>query len=294
MSDRSRRGRLVGRPAMLVAGCILSCTLALASDPTPVPGANPKAPGKVAPDILSVELVETPVAQGSMPVENPSALVGFYGYNNDGPMIPAPSDLPTATHRVEASKTEPDKNTYLVLPPQRGADVHYDYGTHYLFQGHETGQIGYITRINLDADGPHRVTLMADHDINNNPLPIIDGSTWYPFAKRLLFTSENGASGGVWQATLEFPSQVEDISGVFGRGGYEGIQADSRGNLIIVEDVGGKLGTLYPHSKQPNSFVYRFVPTDPSNLKAGGRLQALQVNGRSGNPIVFHAGMADF
>ena len=54
MSDRSRRGRLVGRPAMLVAGCILSCTLALASDPTPVPGANPKAPGKVAPDILSV------------------------------------------------------------------------------------------------------------------------------------------------------------------------------------------------------------------------------------------------
>src|SRR5262249_35671627 len=278
---------------MLVAGCILSCTLALASDPTPVPAANPKAPGKVAPDILSVELVETPVAQGSIPVENPSALVGFYGYNNDGPMMPAPGDLPPATHKVEASKTEPDKNTYLVLPPQRGADVHYDYGTHYLFQGHETGQIGYITRINLDADGPHRVTLMADHDVNNNPPPTFDGSTWYPFSQRLLLTAENGANGGVWQATLDFPSLVEDISGIFGRGGYEGIQADRRGNLIIVEDVGGVVGTAYPHSKQPNSFVYRFIPVDATDLKRGGKLQALQVIGRAGSPITFHAGQAD-
>ena len=267
--------------------------LAMASDPTPVPNANPKAPGKVAPDILSIELVETPVAQGSMPVENPSALVGFYGYNNDGPMIPAPGDLPSAVHKVEASKTEPDKNTFLVLRPQKGADFQYNYGTHYLFQGHETGQIGNITRINLDADGKHRVTLMADHDVNNNPLPAFDGSTWYPFSQRLLFTSENGAKGGVWQATLDFPSQVEDISGILGRGGYEGIQADRAGNLIIVEDVGGATGTIYPHSKQPNSFVYRFVPTDPGDLKRGGKLQALQAIGQSGNPIVFHAGMAD-
>jgi len=228
-----------------------------------------------------------------MPLENPSALAGFYGYNTDGPMIPAPGDLPTATHKVEASKTEPDKNTYLVLPPQKGADSHYNYGTHYLFQGHETGLIGYITRVNLDADGPHRVTLMADHDINNNPLPAFDGSTWYPFAHKLLFTSENDVNGGVWQATLDFPSAVQDISGILGRGGYEGIQADRRGNLIIVEDVGGKVGTQYPHSKQPNSFVYRFIPTDSSDLTKGGKLQALQVVGRSGNPISFHAGQVD-
>jgi hypothetical protein len=265
----------------------------LAADPTPVSKANPKAPGTVAADILSVELIETPVAQGSMPLENPSLLAPYYGYNNDGPMIPAPGDLPTATHKVEASKTEPDKNTYLVLPPQKGADSKYNYGTHYLFQGHETGLIGYITRVNLDADGQHRVTLMADHDINNNPLPIYDGSTWYPFSQRLLFTSENGASGGVWQATLDVPSRVEDISGIFGRGGYEGIQADRRGNLIIVEDVGGVTGTAYPHSKQPNSFVYRFIPVNTSDLKSGGKLQALQVIGRSGNPITFHAGQAD-
>jgi hypothetical protein len=267
--------------------------LALAADPTLVSKANPKSPGMVAPDILSVELTQTPVAQGSMPLENASGAAVFYGYNNDGPMIPAPGDLPSATHKVEASKTEPDKNTYLVLPPQKGADSQYDYGAHYLFQGHETGLVGYITRINLDADGDHRVTLMANHDIGNNPLPAFDGSTWYPFSQRLLFTAENGSNGGVWQATLEVPSAVEDISGILGRGGYEGIQADGRGNLIIVEDVGGAAGTTYPHSKQPNSFIYRFVPVASSDLKRGGKLQALQVIGRSGSPIVFHAGQAD-
>src|SRR5215813_12302456 len=230
----------------------LACSVAIAANPTSVASANPKSPGKVADDILSVELIQTVVAAGAMPVENPSALVGFYGYNNDGPMMPAPGDLPTATHKVEASKTEPDKNTYLVLPPQKGPDVHYSYGTHFLFQGHETGQIGYISRINLEADGPHRVTLMADHDINNTPLPVFDGSTWYPFSQRLLFTAENGANGGVWQATANYPSKVEDISGVLGRGGYEGIQADNRGNLIIVEDVGGSSGATFTHAKRPN------------------------------------------
>jgi hypothetical protein len=53
---------------------------------------------------------------------------------------------------------------------------------------------------------------------------VFDGSTWYPWAQRLLFTAENGNAGGVWQATLDVPSRVEDISGVLGRGGYEGIR----------------------------------------------------------------------
>jgi hypothetical protein len=283
-----------GKWAMLACVCILNLSsFGLAADPTAVPNANPKAPNTWKADILSPELVEAPVAQGSMPVENPSDLVGFYGYNNDGPQLPAPGDLPSATHKVEASKTEPDKNTYLVLHNQKGADPNYNYGTHFLFQGHETGQIGYFTRVNLDADGPHRVTLMADHDINGLALPVYDGSTWYPFSERLLLTFEGGANGGVWQATLDVPSRVEDISGIFGRGGYEGIQADRWGNLIIAEDVGGKNGAANPNAKQPNSFIYRFLPVDPSDLKRGGKLQALQVIGRSGNPIVFHANDID-
>jgi Alkaline phosphatase PhoX len=292
--NRHPKAHAPGKWAILASTCILSLgSLAFAADPTSVPNANPKIKGSWQADVLSPELVETPVAQGSISVENPSDLIGFYGYNTDGPQLPVPGDLPSASHKIEASKTEPDKNTYLVLHNQKGPDPNYNYGSHFLFQGHETGQIGYFTRVNLDADGPHRVTLMADHDVNNVPLPTYDGSTWYPFSERLLLTAEAGANGGVWQATLDFPSKVEDISGIFGRGGYEGIQADRWGNLIIAEDVGGKAGTANPNAKQPNSFIYRFLPADTSDLKKGGRLQALQVIGRSGNPIVFHANNVD-
>src|SRR5262249_52744831 len=153
----------------------------------------------------------------------------------------------------------------------------------------------YITRINLDADGAHRITLFADHDSSNNPLPVFDGSTWDPWAQRLLFTSEAGVNGGVWQSTLDFPPTVEDISGVLGRGGYERIQNDWDGNLWIAEDVSGLKGTVNDHARQPNSFIYRFLPNDKHDLTKGGKLQALQVTSLAhpGQPIVFHAGQVD-
>jgi hypothetical protein len=278
---------------------------------TGVPSANTKAPGISSASALSVELRQVVVAQGSNALENPGSVpsgdgssisIPYYGYDGDGPMLPAPGDVPAVGHKVEATKTEPDKNTYLVLRDQIGADPYYDYGKHFMYQGHESGAtnaagqvIGTITRINLDADLAHRVTLMAATDVNGAPLPSIDGSTWDPFAKRLLFTAEFGGAtaGGVWQGTLDVPSSVEDISGAFGRAGYEGIQNDSDGNLWIAEDVGGKTGTVNPHSKQPNSFIYRFVPKNKHDLKQG-KLQALQVMSlRTGTPIAFNAGMAD-
>src|SRR5215831_11050410 len=211
-----------------------------------VPHANAKVSGFAPPNVLSPELTEAIVAQGSMPLEHGTADFVFYGYNGDGPMLPAPGDIQAPGHNVEATKTEPDKNTYLVLAGQHGPDPDYNYGTHFLFQGHESGpgspKRGYITRINLDADGAHRVTLLASTDVAGNPLPVFDGSTWNPWAQRLLFTAENGSNGGVWQATVDFPSTVEDISGALGRSGYEGIQNDSDGNLWIAEDVGGSFG----------------------------------------------------
>src|SRR6266542_538493 len=179
---------------------------------------NPKTPGFAAPNILTPELRESIVAQGSFKLENGTADVPYYGYDGNGPMVPP------AGSTTEASKTEPDKNTYLVLDGQKGADPSYDYGTHFLFQGHETGTIGYITRINLDADGAHRVTLLATHDVHGAALPTFDGSTWDPWAKRLLFTAEGTLGGGVWQATLDVPSQVEPLTGILGQGGFEGIQ----------------------------------------------------------------------
>ena len=257
---------------------------------TPVPKANPKIVGVAQPNVLPPEFAETPVAQGSIALENGSDLTNFYGYDNDGPQLPAPGDLPTGTHKVEATKTEPDKNTYLVLRNQHGADSDYDYGTHFLYQGHELGDGGksYITRINLDADGAHRVTLLATTDVDGNALPTIDGSTWYPFSHKLLFTSESGSNASVLQATPDYPSSVEDISGIVGRAAYEGVQADRLGRIILVEDASGKSGTANPHAKQPNSFIYRFLPYNPSDLKAGGKLQVLQVQSQAhSGPIVF-------
>jgi secreted PhoX family phosphatase len=261
-----------------------------------------KAPGVTSQTSLPPEFIQFVVAQGSNPLENPATVdlgdgatttVTHYGYDGDGPLLPAPGDLPSATHKIEASKTEPDKNTYLVLFGQTGADPTYDYGTHFLYQGHETGTAGYLTRINLDADAAHRVTVMASRDKNGGRLPLIDGSTWDPFAQRLLFTSENGAKGGVWQATLGFPSVVEDISGAMGRGGYEAVQNDSAGNVWLVEDVGGASPAAAPHAKVPNSFVYRFVPRRPDDLTRG-KLQVLQVTSlQNGQPISFHGADVD-
>ena len=269
--------------AALAAGALVPAA-AVASPPvswTNVPSANHKATGSSPANVLSPELSETAVAWGSLTLDGGTSAVPYYGY--DG--FTAPTVL---TQNVnEAHKTEPDKNTYLVLKNgQPGPDPNYDYGTHFLYQGHESGSPGVITRINLDADEAHRATLLA-----TTPAAI-DGSAWDPFAQRLLFTTENG-SAGTYSVPLGYPTTVTDISGALGRGGYEGIQADSGGNLWLVEDVGGSAGNPSTHAKQPNSFVYRFVPDDPSDL-TDGKLQALQVvSNRSGDPIAFHAGQAE-
>jgi hypothetical protein len=261
---------------------------------TNLPAANVKAAGYAPSDVLSPELRQSLVAQGSMALDGAQGAVGWYGYINDAPS-PDDSTLPqmvgTPASPAEAQKTEPDKNTYLVLKNQTGADPNYDYGTHFLFQGHEVGAAipnsdltqGYITRINLDADVAHRVTLLATTDSEGNPIQGIDGSTWDPWAKRLLLTTED-SSNPTYAATATYPSTVTDVSGALGRGGYEGIQDDSAGNVWIVEDVSGaaKSGTK---AKRPNSFIYRYVPERPGDL-ANGKLQVLQV-WDGGHPVTF-------
>jgi hypothetical protein len=257
---------------------------------TGVPSANPKVAGTSFDNRLSPELTESAVARGAMPLDGASSAIPYFGYD----AFTAPTVLTQSTD--EAHKTEPDKNTYLKLARgQAGPDPSYDYGTHFVYQGHESGP-GYITRVNLDADEQHRVTLLATTDENDTNLPAFDGSTWDPWAQRLLLTAELGSNGGVWAATLGYPSHVTDISGALGRGGYEGIQNDSAGNLVIVEDSGGTTGSTAAglnHARQPNSFVYRFRPTTPSDLSRG-KLQVLQViSARTGQPITFHTGQAD-
>src|SRR3954447_6490521 len=171
-----------------------------------VPGANTKAAGYAPASKLSAQLQQIVWAQGSTPLENPDGIDTHYGYQNDvsSPddpskprMVPTTISSPPSANE-EAQKTEPDKNTYLGFKDGlRGADALYSYGTHFLFQGHENGvgknpdKASYITRINLDADAEHRVTLLATKDTSGRPIATIDGSTWDPWAQRLLFTTES-------------------------------------------------------------------------------------------------------
>jgi hypothetical protein len=285
----TRRKKLAAAGVALAAAAA-AVAVAIASpatDLTGVPSANTKSTGFAPATKLSPELNQIAVAQGSTKVENPSAAVSYYGYDNDTlnsagePVMVASA----ATGNTEAHKTEPDKNVYLVFDKSlTGADAGYDYGTHFLFQGHEAGTPGYITRINLDADAAHRVTVLATQDSNGNAIATIDGITWDPFAQKLLLTTEN-AGAPTYSATPGHPSTVVDVSGALGRGGYEGIQDDSDGNIWIVEDIGG---TSKPATtaRRPNSFVYRYVPAKPGDL-ANGTLQVLQVLNAANQPITF-------
>lgn len=222
-------------------------------------------------NVLTPSARQTSVAWGSLPLTNPDTANGVthYGYNTSlgGPLTQAAN---------EANKTEPDKNVYLVFN-----------GKHYLYQGHELGPRGYVTRVNLDETDPaKRVTLISDVDANGAAFPTIDGITWDPFTKQLLITAESKApKGGVFAISLDANGDAVDGKAValpaLGSGGYEGIQNDSAGNLWIVEDIGGAAAS---GGKVPNSYVYRFVPTDKADLTKGGKLQALQIKRANGKP----------
>src|SRR3954453_9939999 len=200
MSSKLRTGALGAVVALSAAGCVtLSGRVWADASDAPrlshVPSANQKAAGYAPASRLSPEVEQVAVAQGSTRLENPQDIVSFYGYENDVPSADDPAlaqMLPTTANPTEAQKTEPDKNTYLRFSKGlSGADQGYDYGPRFLYQGHEGAATvggkkrGYLTRINLDADAQHRVTLMATEHDNGEPISTIDGSTWDPFARRL-------------------------------------------------------------------------------------------------------------
>jgi len=279
--DTTRRRAVAVVGAVVVGATLVASTQASASSSLFLSdvAANAKTPGFSAPDVLSPQLAELVVAQGANALENRTAAIGSYGYDADGPFVALPGG------NVEAHKTEPDKNTYLVLHDQRGKDPAYDYGTHFLYQGHETGTAGYVTRINLDADAAHRVTLLTSTDSTGAALPTMDGSTYDPFSKSLILTTENRTKSGAYEVGLAFDgttAPTHSLIGSLGRAAYEGVQVDSAGNLWLVEDVSG---ATVAGAKQPNSYLYRFVPAKRGDLSAG-KLQALVVKDKDGHPIV--------
>jgi hypothetical protein len=249
-----------------------------------VPAANHVV---ISPSVYSPEFTPGLIAEGVDLLENPSGVITRFGNLSTG------------------VRTEPDENTYLILDHNPGGPTpDYNYGRHFLFQGHENaGNLANVTRINLDvADPDHRFTLLTPVDGTGlTHFNSIDGSTWDPFSRTLLFAQESGnllgtGVGGVIEMGADFDPNtgagagLRTLYGSMGRGGFEGIHPDNRGNIWIVEDVGGTTLMNQPNGlgdfgRNPNSFVFRFVPTDPTDL-SHGRLQALQVS-IHGSPVTF-------
>jgi hypothetical protein len=253
--------------------------------PHGVPAANARAGHP--PDVVAAPWHLKRLAEGADALENPSGIFDSFGFLADG-----------APPHLEATKTEPDENTYLILRHPGGPTPGYDYGRHFLFQGHEAGGgHAYLTRINLDVKDPaHRITLLSPGDGASTGFSSIDGSIWDPFAQQLIFTQENGANGGAlaqspyWGSST--PPPVTTLDGSFGKGGFEGVKVDDHGDVLVVEDAGGQTVPVDPSdpssakaAKQPNSFVYRFVPDHPDDL-THGKLQVLRVT-VDGHPVTF-------
>src|SRR6266545_1409177 len=152
-----------------------------------VPAANPVV---ISNNVLSPEFTARLLAEGLDLLENPSGLITQFGNLSDG------------------SRTEPDENTYFILDHNPGGPTPgYDYGRHFLFQGHEnSGNLAHVTRINLDvADPDHGFTLLTPVDENGlTGFNSIDGSTWDPFTRTLLFAQEAGANGGDIEMGADF------------------------------------------------------------------------------------------
>lgn len=248
-----------------------------------VPSANPKSSGTPA-TLLDPDFRAVLIASGDEPLENPSGNIVKFGL------------------LIDNTPTEPDEHTYLILPKNPGGpDKSYNYGRRFLFQGHENGgDMAYVTRINLDVPrgDKHRITLLTPVDAKTGLMGFnrIDGSTCDPFTGTLLFTEEEDTSdhtgaGRVIQITPTWPPKVTTLEAFLGLGGYEGIHPDGKGNIYLVEDVGGAKNSA-TNARQPNSFVYRYLPNDPKDLTKGGKMQALRVL-IGGKPIVFNAADPD-
>jgi len=144
-----------------------------------VAAANPRSgsPANIVADRFSLALL----AQGTDPLENPSGVITTYGSLSNG------------------TKTEPDENTYVMMDHNPGGpSLGFDYGRHFLFQGHENGvPNAYLTRINLDVPRAdrRRITLLTPVNpaTNTTGFGSIDGSVWNPYTEdAALYTRARG------------------------------------------------------------------------------------------------------
>ena len=283
----------VGGAVALAAVAVAVAIASPATDLTGVPSANTKSPATRRPRCSrrSSRRSRSPRARRRSRTRRRRSR--YYGYDNDvlNAAGAAADGRRRRDRRPEAHKTEPDKNTYLVFEHEPdGADPSYDYGTHFLFQGHEAASPGYITRINLDADAAHRVTLLATQDSNGNAdrrrSTARRGTRWPSGCCSRPRTRARRRTA----ATPGYPSHGRPTSPA------RSAAAATRASRTTATATSGSSRTSAAPNKPgttakiPNSFVYRYVPEAPGDL-ANGKLQVLQVlNARR---HADHQGVAD-
>src|SRR5262245_11892325 len=147
MTRRVSTGRILTIALATMVGATAIAASTMQFNDSGVAKANLRADQLAQPNVPMPGAALVVVARGSDPLENPSGVITKLGYLNDFP-----------PQTVEATKTEPDENTYLVLSHNPGGPTTgFDYGRRFLFQGHENANdLAYITRVNLDVkDAAH-------------------------------------------------------------------------------------------------------------------------------------------
>ena len=195
---------------------------------------NTKTAGIASPDKLSPQWRQTTVAQGSNALENPSALTGrLTGTTRTGRWCPRRATCRPTGHNVEATKTEPDKNTYLVVErsARRRPDVRLRHALP--LPGPRARNVGGHTSRASTSTPTGRTGDDARHELDDGktPVPVIDGSTWNPFAQRLLFTLRSGDQGGVCRRRSDYPAKVTGHLGRARPGRLRGHPGRPAGNL---------------------------------------------------------------
>ena len=192
----------------------------------------------------------------------------------------------------EAQKTEPDKNTYLVFKQgQSGPDPAYDYGTHFLYQGHEGGSHRERAEAGLHhADQPRRGRR------SSRDAARVDRTTRATRSRRS--TARRGIRGHSGCSSrrrtrahrptrrrrrIRRPSRTSPVRSAVAATRASRTTRD--GNIWIVEDIGGAIKTGTTAAKIPNSFIYPLRARRIQETWQHGKLQALQVLNDAKHPI---------
>ena len=296
--DRTLRPRWSLRRAVpLAIAALAAAAITVQAAPpglTPVTSANTKSAGITSPNVLSVELIETAVAQGSIPLENPTATIGYYGYLSNGSLVPGPNSVQSAgpqrrgvqdrarQEHVPGPRPPARPGRRLRLRPPLPVPGPRDRrrATSPASTSMPTARTGSRSSQSTDVDG--------------NPLPVVRRLDVGPVRRRPAVhrrARHRPAASG--QPRSASPRRSSTSSGALGRGGYEGIQNDSAGNLWIVEDVGG-VGRQPADPASRSSRTASCIascPIDPSDLTpAASSRRCRSTRAATATRSSFHAG----